>query len=240
MSVKDIKRRKPLEPLDLPRPPTRGKQPLPAEAQKYVRSILYEDYETYARSRDSFSRREFNPTEKDIASDVFLTTTEAKANAARESPWNAGLEKVSLGNSKRGDEIEADISAQKRREQEQQNLKRSVEAFMKMAEEYRKATAKSVVDGDMADTQDKMEVDLNNVLDTNTTQRQRHVYMGRVSDIKEMFKPSKQKNSAFENNNDKEEELALQSPGPSSSSAEVYPVYPYSKPFTNKPHSPPP
>jgi hypothetical protein len=59
--------------------------------------------------------------------------------------------------------------AQKQREREKQNLKRSVEAFTKMAEEYRKAIAKSVVDdGDMVNTQDKMEVDLNNVLEPNT------------------------------------------------------------------------
>jgi hypothetical protein len=85
VSVKHAQRRKPLEPLDpldLPRPPTRGKQPLPAEAQKYVRSILYEDYETYARSRDSSSRREANLTEKGLASDS---------------------EKVSFGNGKRLD-----------------------------------------------------------------------------------------------------------------------------------------
>jgi hypothetical protein len=106
VSVKHTQRRKPfepLEPLDLPRPPTRGKQPLPAEARKYVRSILYEDYETYARSRDPLFRREVNPAEKDPASDGFPTTTEAKANAARESPWDAGLEKVSFSTGKRGD-----------------------------------------------------------------------------------------------------------------------------------------
>jgi hypothetical protein len=220
VSVKQIKRHKPLEPLDpldLPRPPTRGKQPLPAEAQKYVRSILYEDYETYARSCEP-SRREANPAEKDPASDNFLTTTEAKANSAKESPWDAGLEKVSFRTGKKGDETEADILAQKRREQEKQNLKRSVEAFTKMAEEYRKAIAKSVVDdGDMVNTQDKM------VLDSNTD-----VHMGRASRVEAQLKNSKMKNSVFMNDNGKEEELALQSPSPSPSSycAKVHPVYP--------------
>jgi hypothetical protein len=216
-SVKHIKRSKPLDPLDLPRPPTRGKQPLPAEAQKYVRSILYEDYESYARSRDSPSRREVNPSEKDMASDVFLTTREAKANNTRESPWDANLEKVSFGKGKRGDQIEAKILTQKRREQEQQNLKRSVKAFTKMAEEYRKATAKSAVDGNMINTQDKTVVDSN-----------RDVHMGRASRVEEQLKDSKKKNSVVVNDNGKEEELALQSrsPSPSSYCAKVHPVYP--------------
>jgi hypothetical protein len=126
--------------------------------------------------------------------------------------------------------------AQKRREKEQQNLKRSVEAFTKMAEEYRKttayrkATAKSVVDeGDMTNTQDKLdklEVDLMNTLELHTTRR--HARMGRASQVDERFKNSKKNNSAAVNDNGKEEKFALQSPSSSSSSssAEVHSVYP--------------
>jgi hypothetical protein len=86
-----------------------------------------------------------------------------------------------------------------------------------MAEEYRKATAKSAVDGNMINTQDKTVVDSN-----------RDVHMGRASRVEEQLKDSKKKNSVVVNDNGKEEELALQSPSPSPSSycAKVYPVYP--------------
>jgi hypothetical protein len=57
---------------------------------------------------------------------------------------------------------------------------------------------------------------------------QRHVHMGRASQVEERFKNSKKKNSVVVKDNGKEEELALQSrsPSPSSYCAKVHPVYP--------------